>query len=122
MSIATSDYSKFASSNIPNRSISVAKQRAQQVVGRARDALENHPHFHKRTDSIEIRFLHDRLLLTGTLPSFYLKQQAQEAIRSVGTFAIDNQIVVNGMIGEMIAEAQSGFSPASQGQSTIKPR
>jgi osmotically-inducible protein OsmY len=49
----------------------------------ARDYLEKHPHFRGRINDVSIRHEGRTLLLTGQLPTFYLKQLVQEAVRHV---------------------------------------
>ena len=53
------------------------------LCGLARDYLENHPHFRGRIDDVSIEHEGRTVLLTGRLPSFYLKQLVQEAVRHV---------------------------------------
>ncbi len=44
---------------------------------------------------LDFRFAHGKVTLQGTLPSYYLKQLAQEAIRNVpGVRCIDNRTIV----------------------------
>ena len=63
----------------------------------ARRKLEQHPHFHGHTSQLQIKQSGSTLCLTGQLPSFYLKQLVQEALRGLpGVQEIDNGIdVVN---------------------------
>ena len=63
------------------------------IVSLARRCLDSHPHFHQRCQTIGIEWIDDRLVLTGQLPSFYLKQLAQEAVRELEV-AVVNQIEV----------------------------
>ena len=49
----------------------------------ARDYLEHHPHFRGRINDVSIDHDGRTLLLTGRLPTFYLKQLVQEAVRHV---------------------------------------
>jgi hypothetical protein len=59
--------------------------------------LEAHPHFRGRSQWIQIRYRdRDRCLkLSGKLPSFYLKQLAQETLRQLnGVDTIENEIIV----------------------------
>ena len=49
----------------------------------ARDYLEHHPHFRGRINDVSINHEGRTLLLTGRLPTFYLKQLVQEAVRHV---------------------------------------
>lgn len=63
----------------------------------ARQYLESHPHFRGRASGVSIAHDGRNLFLTGRLPTFYLKQMVQEAVRHVpGVQNIVNQIdVVN---------------------------
>jgi len=49
----------------------------------ARQHLEHHPHFRGRVSDVFIEHRGRTLLLTGKLPTFYLKQLVQEAVRHV---------------------------------------
>jgi osmotically-inducible protein OsmY len=49
----------------------------------ARQQLEHHPHFRGRVSDVFIEQRGRMLLLTGRLPTFYLKQLVQEAVRQV---------------------------------------
>jgi osmotically-inducible protein OsmY len=61
----------------------------------ARQYLESHPHFRGRTNGVCIAHEGRNLFLTGRLPTFYLKQLVQEAVRHVpGVQSIYNQIDV----------------------------
>jgi hypothetical protein len=48
----------------------------------ARQYLESHPHFRGRTKGVCIAHEGPNLFLTGRLPTFYLKQLVQEAMRT----------------------------------------
>lgn len=66
-----------------------------QVERNATRALDALPHFCGRTKTIRIECHHHTLILTGCLPSFYLKQLLQEALRRVdGVDRIDNRVDV----------------------------
>lgn len=61
----------------------------------ARSYLESHPHFRGRVNEVAISQEGRTLLLTGRLPSFYLKQLVQEAVRHVpGVQNVRNMIDV----------------------------
>jgi osmotically-inducible protein OsmY len=61
----------------------------------ARQYLESHPHFRGRCSAVSITQQGRNLFLTGRLPSFYLKQLVQEAVRHVpGVQSVYNQIDV----------------------------
>ena len=49
----------------------------------ARNYLECHPHFRGRVNDVAIEQDGRTLFLTGRLPTFYLKQLVQEAVRHV---------------------------------------
>jgi hypothetical protein len=49
----------------------------------ARQRLEHHPHFRGRISDVYIEHQGRTLLLKGRLPTFYLKQLVQEAVRHV---------------------------------------
>ena len=74
----------------PNRGSS----RLQGIVAHAEALLESHPHFHHHCDDIHVQECDGRLLITGRLPSFYLKQLAQEALRGIGVPLVNNIEVV----------------------------
>lgn len=61
----------------------------------ARQYLEQHPHFRGRLGDVCVEQEGKNLYLSGRLPSFYLKQLVQEAVRRVpGVQHIINQIDV----------------------------
>jgi osmotically-inducible protein OsmY len=61
----------------------------------ARDYLEHHPHFKGRLSDVSIDHEGRTVILSGRLPSFYLKQLLQEAVRHVpGVQHVRNQIDV----------------------------
>lgn len=66
---------------------------ASELVAPARQCLESHSHFHHHCQTIRVDFEGPQLVLSGRLPSFYLKQQAQEALRRFGV-PIENRIEV----------------------------
>jgi osmotically-inducible protein OsmY len=63
----------------------------------AKSYLESHPHFRGRVNDVSIMHEDKTLYLTGRLPTFYLKQLVQEAVRHVpGVQYVRNMIdVVN---------------------------
>jgi len=61
----------------------------------ARQLLERHPHFRGRLSDLQIQQRGRTLLLSGRLPTFYLKQLVQEAVRQLpGVQHIRNDIDV----------------------------
>jgi hypothetical protein len=60
-----------------------------------RAELEQDPHFRGRTSLLTIELVDQTIVLSGRLPSHFLKQLLQEAIRRVpGVVEIDNQVIV----------------------------
>ncbi|HEX5470652.1 MAG TPA: BON domain-containing protein [Lacipirellulaceae bacterium] len=61
----------------------------------ARQHLEHHPHFRGRVKDVAFEQRGRTLLVTGRLPTFYLKQLVQEAVRRVpGVHHVRNLIDV----------------------------
>jgi len=61
----------------------------------ARQQLERHPHFRGRVNGVKIKHDGRNLYLSGRLPSFYLKQLVQEAVRHLpGVDFVYNEIDV----------------------------
>ncbi len=60
-----------------------------------REQLEHHPHFRGRTFLIQIELIESTIVLSGCLPTHYLKQLLQEAIRLMpGVADVDNRVLV----------------------------
>jgi len=60
-----------------------------------RERLEQHPHFRGRASLLAIELTEETIVLSGRVPSHYLKQLLQEAIRRMpGVVGIDNQVDV----------------------------
>jgi len=65
------------------------------VVSSIRERLDKHPHFRGRCHLIQIRSNGDSLVLSGRVPTYYLKQLLQEAVKLVPDIGdIDNRIEV----------------------------
>jgi osmotically-inducible protein OsmY len=54
---------------------------SNDLSAHARHVLERHPHFRGRIHDLAVKHEGRNLYLTGRLPSFYLKQLIQEAVR-----------------------------------------
>ena len=66
-----------------------------RVVSQARLQLSQHDLFRSHSKSINIDYEEGRLVLMGRLPSFYLKQVLQTALRGLpGVKWIDNRVDV----------------------------
>lgn len=94
--------------------VTVGDSSGDQLRHDAQDALENHPHFRGRSNWVRCECHLGTLRLCGRVPSYYLKQLAQEVVRKVPQVAgIENQIVVANPCGEIGCDA-CGESEASQ--------
>jgi hypothetical protein len=65
------------------------------TVSLIRKRLERHPHFRGRCGLLQIECAGDSVVISGRLPTYYLKQLLQETVRlTPGVERIDNQIEV----------------------------
>ena len=65
------------------------------IERRARQAVAEHSHFRGRADTFEFVCHEDVLQVRGAVPSFYLKQLLQGALKGLqGVRWIDNQVAV----------------------------
>ena len=65
------------------------------IVSSIQQILEQHPHFRGRTSLLTIESIGDSIVLSGRLPSYYLKQLLQEAIKeSFDVTKVDNHVKV----------------------------
>ena len=68
---------------------------ANSVVSSIRERLDRHPHFRGRTHVIQIESNGDSVVVTGRVPTYYLKQLLQEAVKLVPDIGdIDNRVDV----------------------------
>jgi hypothetical protein len=82
---------------------------ARRIEALARAIVDTHEHFLRRADRFEFRFRKGRLLVKGCVPSFYLKQQLQSALRDIVTYCpIDNQVSVVSGFGLSSVSALEG--------------
>ncbi len=66
------------------------------IVSSIRQLLEQHPHFRGRTSLLTIESIGGSIVLSGRLPSYYLKQLLQEAVKgSFDVTKIDNHVEVD---------------------------
>ncbi len=62
--------------------------------------LNQHPQFRNRTSSLRIESYDETIVVTGRLPSFYLKQLLQEVLKRLPVAeSIDNQVDVVSNLG-----------------------
>ncbi len=72
----------------------------------AEHALANHPHFRGRGKWIRCDCCEGAIRLSGRVPSYYLKQLAQEVVRKVPRVTlVENQIVVTSPYGKVASDA-----------------
>ena len=65
------------------------------VVSLVRERLDKHPHFRGRTHMFQIRSNGESLVLSGRVPTYYLKQLLQEVVKLVPDIGnIDNRVDV----------------------------
>jgi hypothetical protein len=65
------------------------------LVRLIQERLEQHSHFRGRTCLLQIELVEGTIVVSGCLPSHYLKQLLQEAIRPMlGVVNIDNRVLV----------------------------
>ena len=65
------------------------------MVSQIRERLEGHPHFRGRCGLLQIQSNGDSVVISGRVPTYYLKQLLQEAVRLIpGVQRIDNQVEV----------------------------
>ena len=69
---------------------------ADSALSRIREKLESHPHFRGRTHLLQIEAAGGSIVVSGRLPTYYLKQLLQEVIRALPDAAhIDNCVNVS---------------------------
>lgn len=67
----------------------------KSVVSCVRERLETHPHFRGRTHLIQIKSSGNSLVVSGRVPTYYLKQLVQEVVKLVPDIGkIDNRVDV----------------------------
>ncbi len=65
------------------------------IAALIREQLEQNPHFRGRTRLLEIESIGGSVVISGRLPTYYLKQLLQEAIKRIPDVErIDNQVEV----------------------------
>jgi hypothetical protein len=85
-----------------NRSTIPQPELDRQIQRRAEEVLRIHPHFHGHSDWVYCRCRRGCLRLEGRLPSWYLKQLAQEAMKGIpGVQRLSNRIEVASPTGHV---------------------
>jgi hypothetical protein len=66
-----------------------------ELANRARNTLEQHAQFRGRASRFAFALCGDVLVVRGTVPTYYLKQLLQSALKDLnGVRQIDNRVVV----------------------------
>jgi hypothetical protein len=74
---------------------SIALQRGNNVELLAREAVARHGHFRGRADRLESLQRENMLVVRGAVPSYYLEQVLQTALKGLqGVSWIDHQVAV----------------------------
>ncbi len=77
------------------RNVPVVEAVTDSKVSRIREQLEDHPHFRGRTHLLQIEATGGSIVVSGRLPTYYLKQLLQEVIKAIPDVAhIDNCVNV----------------------------
>lgn len=80
-----------------------SKMQPEKIVQRAQGLVEEQMHFAGRSHRFEFDLRDDVLVIRGNVPSFYLKQVLQNALKGLeGVRRIDNQVTV--VSGEYLDE------------------
>ncbi len=75
------------------------RQRGRAMELRAAVILHSHPYLQRYSGKVQCCFRDDCLYVTGQMPSYYLKQLAQESLRELpGVARIENRIVVSSSV------------------------
>jgi hypothetical protein len=61
---------------------------------RVREALNRHPHFYGRADRFQFELSEGVLVVTDTVPTYYLRQLLQGALTKMSEVRIDNRVDV----------------------------
>jgi hypothetical protein len=89
------DGSKECAMKLDARRSNENRRGSEQVAQRAQATLNAHAHFRGRAGRFEFDFHEDVLIVRGTVPTFYLKQILQCALKDIdGVRLIDNQVQV----------------------------
>lgn len=68
---------------------------SDHIVMLIRERLERHPHFRGRVAQLQIEAVGDAIVLSGHVPTYYLKQLLQEAVKNIPNVAtINNRVDV----------------------------
>jgi hypothetical protein len=71
-----------------------------EIEQRAFEVVNSHCHFHRRAGRFEFQCDEDVLIVRGSVPTFYLKQVLQCALRDLeGIRGIDNRVTVVSSFG-----------------------
>lgn len=76
-------------------------RRSEETARRARALVETQLHLAGRADTFDFELHDDVLIVRGTVPSFYLKQVLQHALKNLdGVRWVDNRVTVALTLGQ----------------------
>ena len=85
---------------LENTQIPTSVRQDREIVRRATSHLAKHAHFRCHMDCLKIDSREEILIVSGKLPSFYLKQVLQTILREVsGVKQVDNRVHVTSATG-----------------------
>ncbi|MEM6799673.1 MAG: BON domain-containing protein [Planctomycetota bacterium] len=85
------------------------------VIKLANDRLEGHSHFGRHGDSIQLMVVGKHLVVTGRVPSFYLKQVLQAALSGLpGIERVENHVGVVSCCGLSSVPQRPPTEPAGR--------
>jgi hypothetical protein len=117
---------ELASHSLDTRVPAIEISHDRRVEAQAARMIEIHPHFRGRSQWVQCHCRNRQLILKGKLPSFYLKQLAQEALRCLkGIDRIENRIQVASPVGEIRPGSESIAMPSSRrsaNTTVLRPR
>ena len=88
-----------------------ASLRAEEVAQRAQILLEAQPQFTGRSRLFKFEYDGDTLVVSGAVPTFYLKQILQSTLKTLdGVRLIDNRVSVDPSDGIALARGRSLLS------------
>ena len=86
---------------VQSKSLPKQDSEDRRIKTQAIELLADHPHFRSQNHSVDVRCQNQSVCLYGYLPTYYLKQLAQEAMRELEV-SIENRIIVVSPWGEVV--------------------
>lgn len=103
------------SSNRHNLAAAPDEVQSKDLTARARDSLSQLAQFRGRANGFTFALREGKLVVRGAVPSYYLKQLLQTALKDLdGIRQIDNQVVVTSAIGAQVKRASAARREPNQ--------